>query len=90
MGGSFMNLFGGKSNKVMDISIDQIEMNPYQPRKHFNQDRLQELANSIDEIGLLQPIIVRKHSDKSGRYELVAGERRLRAAKLTNMRTSLA
>jgi len=82
-----MNLFGGKSNKVMDISIDQIEMNPYQPRKHFNQDRLQELANSIDEIGLLQPIIVRKHSDKSGKYELVAGERRLRAAKLTNMRT---
>ncbi len=82
-----MNLFGGKSNKVVDISIEQIEMNPYQPRKHFDQARLQELANSIDEIGLLQPIIVRKHSDKPGKYELVAGERRLRAAKLTSMNT---
>lgn len=82
-----MNLFGGKSNKVVDISINKIETNPYQPRKHFDQVRLQELANSIDEIGLLQPIIVRKHIDKPGKYELVAGERRLRAAKLTSMST---
>jgi ParB family chromosome partitioning protein len=80
-----MNLFGGKSNRVIEIRTDQIDVNPYQPRKHFDPVRLKELARSIDEIGLLQPIIVRKHHDKPSMYELVAGERRLRAAKLANL-----
>ncbi len=80
-----MNLFGGKTNKVVEIRMDQIMLNPYQPRKNFDQMRLEELAKSIDEIGLLQPIIVRRHADKPGIYELVAGERRLRAAKLANL-----
>lgn len=79
-----MNFFSSKVNKVIEIPVDQIELNPYQPRKNFDAIKLQELANSIDEIGLLQPIIVRKHYEKPGRYELIAGERRLRAAKLTN------
>lgn len=65
-----------------NIKVDDIRPNPYQPRKEFDQDGLQELANSIKENGVFQPILVRK--SLSG-YELVAGERRLRASKLAGM-----
>ena len=69
---------------VAEIDIDLIEPNPYQPRKHFDKDRLQELSDSIKEHGLLQPIVVIEHED---RYILIAGERRLRASKLANFET---
>mgnify|MGYP000645735958 CR=1 FL=1 len=64
---------------VASIPIDQIDPNPLQPRSVFQQDRLQELANSIRSNGIIQPLIVRRAGE---RYQLVAGERRWRAAKL--------
>jgi ParB family chromosome partitioning protein len=72
------------SELVADIEINSIEPNPYQPRKHFDKDRLLELSNSIKEHGLLQPIVVINHED---RYILIAGERRLRASKLAKFDT---
>ena len=67
---------------IMEINLDDIRSNPYQPRKHFDEDSLNELAQSIKENGLIQPIIV-KRSIKG--YELIAGERRCRAAKLAGL-----
>lgn len=64
------------------IPIDQIDANPLQPRRVFQQDRLAELAQSIRANGIIQPIVVRKVGD---RYQLVAGERRWRASKLANL-----
>jgi len=69
---------------IAEIDIDLVDPNPYQPRKKFDEERLQELSNSIKEHGLLQPIVVISHED---RYILIAGERRLRAAKLANLDT---
>lgn len=70
---------------VEQVAIDEIRSNPYQPRKHFDQKALQELADSIRENGVMQPIILRKSSVKG--YELVAGERRHKASKLAGMTT---
>lgn len=67
-------------NRVEQIEIALIETNPYQPRKNFDEQALQELASSIQEYGLIQPIIVLKKSVNS--YLLIAGERRLRATKM--------
>jgi ParB family transcriptional regulator, chromosome partitioning protein len=64
------------------IGIDQIDPNPLQPRRLFQQERLAELAQSIVANGIIQPLVVRKVGD---RYQLVAGERRWRAAKLANL-----
>jgi ParB family chromosome partitioning protein len=64
------------------IRIDQIDPNPVQPRRVFDPERMQELANSIRANGIIQPIVVRPHN---GRYQLVAGERRWRAAKLAGL-----
>lgn len=61
-----------------ELDVDCISLNPYQPRVSFDEDKLQELVNSIRVHGVLQPIVVRSKGD--GQYELVAGERRLRAA----------
>lgn len=66
----------------VEISLNRISANPHQPRKVFDQESLEELAQSISEHGLLQPIVVRPHS---GNYQLVAGERRFRAAKLAGL-----
>lgn len=71
------------SSSSVKIKINEIRPNPYQPRKEFDQNGLQELADSIKENGVFQPILVRK--SLSG-YELVAGERRLRAAKLAGLK----
>lgn len=65
------------------LKIDQIQRNPYQPRLTFNQEELNDLANSIAENGLIQPIIVRKSAVFG--YELIAGERRLRASKIAGL-----
>lgn len=80
---SLSRMFGFNSNQgeqheqVQELEISQIKPNPYQPRKHFDSIQLEELAKSIKEYGVIQPIIVRQ-VDKG--YELVAGERRLRAS----------
>lgn len=65
-----------------NVAIADINKSPYQPRKIFNEIELQELANSIAEVGLLQPIAVRKN--EHNKYDLIAGERRLRAHELLN------
>lgn len=65
---------------VQSIEIDLIAPNPYQPRKNFDENALNELAASIDEFGLIQPVVLYK--DNEGSYTLIAGERRLRACKL--------
>ena len=63
---------------LRDVSVDAIVPNPHQPRVHFDEESLKDLANSIKEIGVLQPLLVREIA--KGRYELIAGERRWRAA----------
>ena len=67
---------------VKQIQISSIELNPWQPRNHFDQEKLEELAQSIRVKGVIQPILVRTHPKKKSTYELIAGERRLRASKL--------
>ena len=69
--------------KYQYITLNDIQTNPYQPRKEFSEEKIAELANSIKEHGIIQPIIVRK-SPIIG-YELLAGERRFRAAKLAGL-----
>lgn len=70
--------------EVKNIAIELIRPNTYQPRKHFNQESLDELTESIKTYGVLQPISVR--SNGSRYYELIAGERRLRAAELAGLK----
>lgn len=67
-----------KKEEVVEINLDELRVNPYQPRKVFDEEALEELANSIKEYGVFQPIIVKK-SIKG--YEIIAGERRVRASK---------
>ena len=73
-----------KANDILEIPLGEIRSNPYQPRKSFNEESLQEMAESIKELGIVQPIIVKK-SIKG--YELVAGERRTKAARLAGLET---
>ena len=70
--------------EIMELPIDELRPNPYQPRKVFSQTALEELSNSIKVYGILQPVTVRQKDDK---YELIAGERRFRAAKLASFET---
>ena len=70
---------------VIDLEIEKIEVNPYQPRTHFNEEAIEELAESINTLGIIQPITVRK-LDRN-QYQLVSGERRFRAAKSLNFET---
>ena len=70
---------------LVTLSIDQIHPNPRQPRRAFDQEPLDDLARSIAQDGLMQPIIVRSAAD--GRYEIIAGERRWRAAKQAGLKT---
>jgi len=74
---------GNVAGPINLLSISQIEANPYQPRKDFNNDALIELAQSISELGLIQPITVRKVS--SQKYQIISGERRFRACQLANL-----
>ncbi|MBN1599546.1 MAG: ParB/RepB/Spo0J family partition protein [Bacteroidales bacterium] len=68
---------------VAEIAIDSIDSNPYQPRTIFDEETLDELASSIKEIGIIQPITLRK--SENGRYQLISGERRLRASKIAGL-----
>ena len=73
------------SSTINEISIEQIEPNADQPRSLFNEEALQELANSIHEIGIIQPITLRQISDN--RFQIIAGERRWRASKIAGLKT---
>jgi len=70
---------------INEIDIDMIEVNPFQPRKNFNEESLQELASSIREIGIIQPITVRKINED--KFQLITGERRYKAAILAGLST---
>lgn len=78
--GRFINLrdSGNSNTQVVDIPVSDVVSNPYQPRTIFNQDAIEELAKTIHTHGVIQPIVVRK---KDSHYELIAGERRLRAVR---------
>jgi ParB family chromosome partitioning protein len=67
---------------LLELNLDDIDPNPYQPRQSWDEEQLRELADSIRENGVIQPIIVRR---KGSRFEIVAGERRLRAAEMAGM-----
>lgn len=70
---------------INEIEISEIEVNPFQPRTNFDKEALTELAASIREIGLIQPITLRKVSNN--KYQIIAGERRIRAAQLAGLET---
>lgn len=71
------------SSSIHEIDITAIQVNPNQPRREFNQTALQELADSIKEIGIIQPITLRKINDST--YQIIAGERRYRASQLAGL-----
>jgi len=73
-----------KGEMIENVSVDQLSPGQYQPRKRFDEESLQELADSIIEQGLMQPVIVRKADNN---FEIIAGERRWRAAKLAKLDT---
>ena len=78
-----MSLFPKTSKRqVLELPVDEIRPNPHQPRRTFHQEELSELASSIAQVGVLQPLSVRRTADG---WELIAGERRLRAAKLAGL-----
>ena len=70
------------STKFKEITINSIDLNPFQPRTNFNQKDIDDLASSIKQLGLIQPITVKS---KDNRYVLISGERRLRAFKLLDI-----
>jgi len=70
-------------NEIINVQTDQIKPNPFQPREDFDSQGIEELAQSIKEKGVIQPLLVRRKGDY---YELIAGERRLRAAKSLNIK----
>ena len=74
-----------EQNAVRNIAVDDVDLNPRQPRSHFDDHALDELARSISESGVLQPILVRRAD--VGRYQLIAGERRLRACRQAGLTT---
>ena len=69
---------------IVEIPLEDIITNPHQPRTQFSQESLEELASSIKELGVIQPITVRKNKDK---FDLISGERRMRASKLAGLKT---
>lgn len=70
---------------INEISLDEIQVNPFQPRVKFDEDKIYELSQSIKELGIIQPITVRKLG--YNRYQLISGERRFKASKTLNLRT---
>ena len=88
LGRGLSALFGDEQPKnkpqeikqLSTVSISDLSRNPYQPRQNFSEEKLEELANSIRKNGIIQPIAVRENKSQSGKYEIVAGERRWLAA----------
>lgn len=76
-------LFGEDEEKYFECDVDKIVPNKYQPRTHFDEESLQELAQSISEKGIIQPLVVT--AGEGSTYELIAGERRLRASKIVGL-----
>lgn len=72
-------------DQLIEVDVEHISVNPYQPRRHFNTEELEDLASSIKAVGLIHPPVVRPLSQD--RYELVSGERRLRATQLAGFKS---
>jgi ParB family chromosome partitioning protein len=82
--GEILSEFGG----VLEVPLDLIAANPYQPRKGFDEGKLKELAASIKEHGVIQPLVLStQDTDTDQKYAIIAGERRLRAAELAGLKT---
>src|ERR1035437_3958166 len=79
------NISTNGSSSISEVEMDLIFANPNQPRSHFDEDALTELATSIRELGVISPITLRKNED--GTYQIIAGERRFRASKLNGLKT---
>ena len=80
------NLNKSINNNLLDfVAIELLEPNPFQPRKHFSKDSLRDLSDSIKDRGILQPIIVRPKKNKANAWQIIAGERRWRAAQLVGL-----
>ncbi len=75
-----------QGEQILHVDADQIQPSRYQPRKNIDKDSLHELAESIKHQGMLQPIVLRTQNDTDSRYELIAGERRWRAAQLAGLK----
>jgi len=75
----------GLSERVRYVDINKLYANPDQPRQNFNPDEIAELSSSIKSLGVLQPVLVRNKRSSEGEYEVIAGERRLRAARQANL-----
>jgi ParB family chromosome partitioning protein len=71
--------------KIVDLPLDKIDVNPFQPRTHFNEESLNELSISIRELGVIQPVTVREMKGSS--FQLVSGERRLRASRIAGLKS---
>jgi len=76
---------GTLASGIADIPVEQIEVNPFQPRTHFDQEALQELSESIKVHGIIQPITVRRLTNNQ--FQLISGERRFQASKLAGLKT---
>ena len=74
-----------QSSSINEIEVSKIVANPFQPRTNFDEEALNELSASIKEIGIIQPITLRKIDDD--KYQIIAGERRFRAAKMAGLTT---
>ena len=80
------NLNKSINNNLLDfVAIELLEPNPFQPRKNFSKDSLRDLSDSIKDRGILQPIIVRPKKNKANAWQIIAGERRWRAAQLVGL-----
>ena len=73
----------GGSSSINEVELSKITVNPNQPRRDFDEEALQELADSIAEIGIIQPITLRKTTEDS--YQIIAGERRFRASQMAGL-----
>ena len=81
------NAEAAQEGALREVAIGSVRANAYQPRDYFDEDRIAQLADSIRELGVLQPILVREIDDEPGTFELIAGERRLRASKRAGLAT---
>lgn len=84
LGGGAVDLSGGQPDKLRSLAIERLQPSRFQPRKAIDPERLRELADSISAQGVVQPVVARATLD--GRYEIIAGERRWRAAQLAGLR----
>lgn len=80
------SVVGTPADQILHLDVESLEAGAFQPRRTFEEDALIELVSSIREKGVLQPLLVRKHPQKDGMYEIVAGERRYRAAKIAGLK----